>query len=278
LLVSNCRFLTENHGKSDPMSAHMRTSDDTRSLPCIVFPMGIEAYRFLGKLEVRRRWSRGKAVFREAFFEGNLLTVVRCGVGPLRAAGAIRNLGSRPGAIICAGAAGGLSSSMRIGDAIISSESLYPHELDSILPSHDALVQILASVCRNHGLRHSVARSVTVRDAVFPKKDRENLHILTSAVAVDMESHAICIEAAQLGVPFASVRVITDDMETPAPPGLEEVKAIWKTPFQLHKKLPLYFRRRAFMRDFDRSLDALHEILVGALRMGIHEVCGNRRR
>ncbi len=254
------------------MNRHHEITDNPSLLPCIVFPMGIEAYRFLGKLEVRRRWQRGKATFREAFFEGKMLTVVRCGIGPARAANAIRNLESQPGAIICAGAAGGLTPSMKIGDAIISSESVYPHEPESILPSDDALVEMLAAVCRARGLRHSVARSVTVKDAVFPKQDRENLHALTRALAVDMESHAIGLEAARLGVPFACVRVITDDMETPAPPEPGEVRAIWKTPLQLHRKLPLYFRRRDFMRKFDKSLDVLHQILVGALRRGIQDI------
>ncbi len=164
--------------------------------------MGMEQYPFLHRVEVRRRWKRGNAIFREVFFEGRLLLVVRCGIGPDRAAAAIRALDVRPSAVLSVGTAGGLVPDLSIGDLVVSSETVYAHEPERIMKWPERLVDAVSSACHREDCCHKIARVVTVRDAVFPRDDRQRLHQVTGAVAVDMESHALGLEASRLEIPL----------------------------------------------------------------------------
>ncbi|HMK35531.1 MAG TPA: hypothetical protein VK463_10715 [Desulfomonilaceae bacterium] len=236
------------------------------SLPCIIFPMGVEAYQFLGRVEVLQRWKRGKATYRKVFFEGRHLLVVRCGMGPERAATAVRHLDEAPAAILCAGSAGGLVPDLTVGDLVVSSETVAGDAPCDIVAGHVPLVENIVRVCRRENRNYRIGRVVTVNNAVFPKEDRRRLHRETGAAAVDMESHAIGMEAAKRSVPFAALRVISDDLDSPSLPDIRDFKHIWRRPLELHRRLPELWRWRAFLRDFRRAVSVLHPVLVGVLR------------
>jgi nucleoside phosphorylase len=228
--------------------------------------MGVEAYQFLGRVEVRQRWKRGKATFRRVFFEGREFLVVRSGMGPERAAGAIKNLDDAPSAIICAGSAGGLIPELKVGHLVVSSETVADHDPAEIVPGHNSLVERVAAACSRENRSFRVGRLVTVRSAVFPREDRQRLHLETGAHAVDMESHAIAVEAAKRSVPFAALRVISDDLFSPPLPYYRDLKKIWRKPSELRRRLPELWRWRVFLKDFRRAVSGLHPVLVGVIR------------
>jgi adenosylhomocysteine nucleosidase len=233
---------------------------------CFVFPMGIEAHQFIHRLEVRRRWNKGKATYREAFFEGTRLLVVRCGIGPDRAAAAVRNLDISPSGILCVGAAGGLVPHLKIGDMVVSSDTLFAHDLDHVCKCPSPVVEALASACRSESLTCKVTRVVTARNAVFVREERQSLHETTGAEAVDMESHAIGLEAMRLSVPFTSLRVISDDLDSPPLPDWRDLKALWSNPFELRENLGAMVRWWTFLRTFRRVVGLLHPVLVRMIR------------
>jgi nucleoside phosphorylase len=239
---------------------------ENSGLPCLVFPMGMEQYPFLNRVEVRKRWKRGNAILREVFFEGRLLLLVRCGIGPDRAAAAIRALDVRPSAILSVGTAGGLVPDLRMGDLVVSSETVYGHEPERIMKWPEHLVDAVSRACHREDCRHKIARVVTVRDAVFPRDDRQRLHQVTGAVAVDMESHALGLEASRLGVPFAALRVISDDLHSPPLPDSRSTRIQWKTPQKLPETIASKWRRRCFLKRFKSSIEALHPVLVRMIR------------
>ncbi len=239
---------------------------ENSGLPCLVFPMGMEQYPFLHRVEVRRRWKRGHAIFREVFFEGRMLFVVRSGIGPERAAAAIRELEIQPTAILSVGTAGGLVPDLRVGDLVISSETVYSHEPKHIMKWPEHLVNAVSHACHREDRRHEVARLVTVGDAVFSREERERLHYATGAIAVDMESHALGLEASRLKIPFTALRVISDDFYSPPLPDSRAVRIQWRTPQKLPETIALKWRRRSFLRRFKSSIEVLHPVLVRIIR------------
>ncbi|MEW6348433.1 MAG: hypothetical protein AB1646_05190 [Thermodesulfobacteriota bacterium] len=118
---------------------------------CLVFAMGMEMGPFLERVQPVQRWSHGKAAYREVFFEGSHLLVVRCGIGPERAAASIKNLRERPDILISVGTAGALTDDLRVGDMVIASETVSTCESGGPLVSDAALVGLLALACAKEG-------------------------------------------------------------------------------------------------------------------------------
>ncbi|MBI5250942.1 MAG: hypothetical protein HY912_15750 [Desulfomonile tiedjei] len=239
---------------------------ENSGLLCLVFPMGMEQYPFLQRVEVRRRWKSGNAIFREVFFEGRILLVVRSGIGPDKAAAALRKLDVRPAAILSVGTAGGLVPDLKVGHMVISSETVYGHDPEHAVECPQRLVEAVSNACLKEDCQHKIARLVTVRDAVFPREDRQRLHELTGAVAVDMESHALGLEALRIGIPFTSLRVVSDDLFSSPLPDLRSVKIQWKAPHKLPRTIAAKLQRRVFLRRFKFSIDMLHPVLVRIIR------------
>jgi len=233
---------------------------------CIVFPMGMEAHPFLRRVQVLRRWKNGGATYREVFFEGSVFMTVRCGVGPAKASAAVRNLDRRPRAIINAGTAGGLAQDVKFSELVISCETLFGHEPSRVLASSALLVQTVAAACCSAGLNHRIGRIATVKTPVFAREEREQLHCLTGAQAVDMESHAISEEARKLGVPFVSVRVISDDLNSPSLPTSRDLKNMLRNPLTAPSELKRFVQWKRFLLNFRKAVQTLHPVLVDLVR------------
>ncbi len=194
------------------------------------------------------------------------MLVVRSGIGPEKAAAALRKLDEKPAAILSVGTAGGLVPDLRICDLVISSETLYGDHPERSVECPKHLVEAVSSACQKETFRHKIARLVTVRDAVFSREDRHKLHQLTGAFAVDMESHALGLEALRLDIPFTSLRVISDDLFSAPLPDLRSVKIQWKTPRKLPQTIVAKLHRRAFLKRFKSSIEMLHPVLVRIIR------------
>ncbi len=236
------------------------------ALLCLVFPMGVEARPFLRRVEVVSRQVCGRAVYREAFFEGSVFWVVRCGIGPARAAAAIRNMDKKPAAIISVGTAGSLVKDLKFGNIVIAKETVSGDSPDAIEEWSGELAERLAASCSAEGVCHRVGRMATVRSPVLSGEDRARLHELTGAHAVDMETHAMGLEAARLGVPFGALRVISDDMDSPPLAGKPNLRNLWRRGPQISGTLIALCRWQKFVRKFLKSVELLHPILVRVLR------------
>lgn len=233
---------------------------------CIVFPMGMEAHPFLRRVQVLRRWKTGGATYRDVFFEGSVFMTVRCGIGPSKAAAAVRNLDRKPSVIINAGTAGSLVEDVNFSELVISCETLFGHEPNNVLTSSAPLVRTLAAACCSASVNHRIGRIATVNKPVFAKEDRERLHRLTGAQAVDMESHAIGEEAKKLGVPFVSVRVISDDLNSPPLPTHRDLKNMFRNPLGATAELKRFLQWKRFLINLRKSIQLLHPVLVGLVR------------
>jgi adenosylhomocysteine nucleosidase len=109
--------------------------------------------------------------------------------------------------VISFGVAGGLDPSLKSGDIVVATEVM----------AGDA--RWLAGLALNEELITSVAlgrRRVVrgglagVEDVVVAQASKAALRLETGAAAVDMESHIAAAYAAEAGLPFAALRVISD--------------------------------------------------------------------
>jgi hopanoid-associated phosphorylase len=108
--------------------------------------------------------------------------------------------------ILSFGLAGGLASHLQSGDLVIASHIVAGgtrHEADP--DWHEAIASALGAAMPVH--RGTIAG----HDAVLTKTaDKAQLHALTAALAVDMESHIAADYAQRYGIPFAAIRSISD--------------------------------------------------------------------
>ena len=233
---------------------------------CFVFALGVEAYPFLRRVEVTRRWRRGSATYRTAYFEGHRILALKCGIGPAKARAALKNLDIRPSAILSVGTAGALRGDLRVGDLVVPSRTLIEEEVDSPLACAEDMQQGLVHACQKQGLRYINGSLITVPKAVFRTDDRLKLHAATGAVAVDMESHALSRSAHELGIPFACLRVISDDIHAASLPAKPNVKHLWHYPLNAPAMLMAMVQLRQFLKNFRKAIQILPPVLVRFIR------------
>ncbi|MFQ5764753.1 MAG: nucleoside phosphorylase, partial [Rhodospirillales bacterium] len=116
--------------------------------------------------------------------------------------------------LVSFGTAGGLTAALGPG-AVVIAESVAAPEGPVFETSATWRGRVLESLGDEAGVTMA---AVAGADGVVATADAKRaLARKTSAVAVDMESHAAATVAAESGVPFLVVRVIADPLERPIP-------------------------------------------------------------
>ncbi len=236
---------------------------------CFVFALGVEARPFLKRVEIKRRWKIGHATHREVFFEGDMILVVRSGIGFEKALAASKGVQGRPTSMLSVGTCGALVHDLGPGDILIASETILQDNPNVRHKCSEAVVKNLETACSKAGLRYKIGPIVTVAKPVFHRSERENLHLNCGACAVDMESHAIAIGASSIGSSFGVIRVVSDGVETPPLPDRNVIKN-WRN--QLHKlpeNIRPLIRWWKFLQTFNSSVKKLDKPLVELARIGI---------
>jgi adenosylhomocysteine nucleosidase len=124
----------------------------------------------------------------------------------------------RASAAISFGIAGAISPVLRAGNVVIcdlvcvSVDSGYCNE-DGSLAAHDGLL----GAVRAAGLSVLTGTSLTVDRAVMTAAEKQRLRESYGHDVVEMESYWVAKEAAQRGVPFLTVRIVTDEAEDSVP-------------------------------------------------------------
>jgi adenosylhomocysteine nucleosidase len=162
--------------------------------------------------------------------------------------------------VISFGVAGGLDPSLKPGDVVVATEVLAG---DTRWLAGLALnEELVASVAmgRRRVVRGSLAGAEQV---VSARALKAALHLETGAAAVDMESHIAAAYAAEAGLPFAALRVISDPA-TRALPALAMAALKPNGEIDLRKVLSGVARNPLTLRalvstgiDFNRALKSL---------------------
>ena len=166
----------------------------------------------------------GRTYYRGTLAEGCEAVVVQCGIGKVNSAlGAADMIARyRPEAIISTGVAGGADTSLEVCDVVVGTDYCYhdvycgkecapgqiPGQPQRLPASADLLAKVSAISC-----------PVTVRKGLIATGDwfvdtkekmRSILQTFPDTVAVDMESCSIAQACRAAGVPFLSMRIISD--------------------------------------------------------------------
>ena len=116
--------------------------------------------------------------------------------------------------VISFGVAGGLDPSLRSGDVVVATEVLAGDTrwLAGLTLNEDEIASV--ALGRRRVVRGGLAG---VEDVVVARDGKAALRSETGAAAVDMESHIAAAYAAEAGLPFAALRVISDPASSELP-------------------------------------------------------------
>lgn len=160
--------------------------------------------------------------------EGHEVVLARSGVGKVFAALCTQTMILRYGvrAIVNSGVAGTLTDELHIGDVAISRAAV-EHDMDTSavgdpkglisginmieLPADEAIVAELDRCCAAAGVNHRVGVIATGDQFVASAERRQWIKSQFSAAAVEMEAGAIAQVCFVNRVPFAAIRVISDE-------------------------------------------------------------------
>lgn len=228
--------------------------------------MGIEAYPFLKRVEIRNRRKIGKAVLRECFFEGADFLVIRSGVGPAKAASAINALNCGVDCFLSIGTAGALTPELRLGHIVVVNETIHARDTAHALQCDKQVVKQLSLACVQTQQPHIVRRLATSDRPVFNRSARAALNDKTLASAVDMESHAMAIAANNRGSRFAALRVISDTVDSGPLPERVDLRSLASNPAQIVGRLAPFMKWRSFMKQFFFAISKLDPVLINFIR------------
>ncbi|NQX10197.1 5'-methylthioadenosine/S-adenosylhomocysteine nucleosidase [Microbacteriaceae bacterium VKM Ac-2855] len=166
----------------------------------------------------------GRAVHRRILVDGRAVLLVESGIGMVNAAGAATSaiLASQqlPEAVISAGSAGGVGAGVRVGDVVVGTEYVntdadarafgYALGQSPGMPARYEADPALAAAADSPDL--ALHRGLLVSGDTFVDADRVDRvrDAYPGALATDMESLAIAQTSHVFGVPFVSVRGISD--------------------------------------------------------------------
>ncbi len=177
---------------------------------------------FLPYMEQVHITEKASLRFYECTLSGIPTVAVRCGVCRVNAATASQILIDVYGvnAIINAGTAGGMEPSVKLFDVVASTEACY-HDLDeelftqfgscSLFQADAKLLAAMKSACANDPSVH-FGRMIT--GEIFVQDDmRDSLNLKFAPLSADMETAGMAQVCYMNGIPFLSVRAISDTAE-----------------------------------------------------------------
>jgi adenosylhomocysteine nucleosidase len=236
--------------------------------PChigFVFSLGIESGCFEDMLQGMVTVRGGGFNIREGGLHGRRIALILAGPGRDNARRATEILidGHRPGCVVSAGFAGGLSPRLNRNDILIADRLLnangreLPVELPPaveaasrrLIPA-DALEQSQTArrdAAPTGGVHHSTL--LTMDRVVRLPSERKTLLDRTGAAAVDMETFAVAELCAARQTAFLSVRVINDTADETLPRDVEHLLAQKTTAARLGAALGAVCSRPSSAKD-----------------------------
>ena len=194
--------------------------------PCVVFALGREARAFRREFRAHQRFAGAPCWARFCGPAWLSVLVLETGVGRARTERALDwllgrpllgNVPYRPKVVLSAGFCGGLQDGLRTGDVVLATEVVddaggrWPATWPGELPAgrwDPPLVR---------------GRLLTAAHLAGEPEVKRALGRLYDAAAVDMETAALARRCAAAEVPFGSVRVVLDEVDTPLSPRLVSV-------------------------------------------------------
>lgn len=161
-----------------------------------------------------------------------------CGIAKVNAALCTQVLidNFKPDAVINAGIAGGMDSSVKVCDMVVSTEVL-PHDLDlhflkdyppycGIFRADENLIETAVKICTKQGIKCFKGRIVSGEAFISDNKTKNDIKERLNPFAVDMESAAVGHCAYLNEMPYVSVRCISDNADDEGAMSFDEFEKI----------------------------------------------------
>jgi adenosylhomocysteine nucleosidase len=192
-------------------------TENTLSVPCVVFALRREALYFRRTYPLQQCFPDAPCHAELRGVQGTDVLMLETGVGAAAMATALRwclsslRFGERPyrpRLLVSAGFSGALQPQQHVGDLVLATEviDLQGHRWPAICPSALA------------GCNIAAGRLLTAPELVSDPQQKQRLGRQYEALAVDMESAVAARLCRQHHVPFACLRVISDDCYTALSP------------------------------------------------------------
>lgn len=196
----------------------------------VVTACELEAALIRRRMRLRREMPAAVGRLWSGHIAGVRVGLVRCGMGPARAAAAAFWLIQtyHPWGLLNAGFAGGLHPSLDTGDALIAQQILWgavdreeetPAAFEALRPDAK-LAAVAAAAATGAALPLRCGALLSVPEVMAGAAAKVSLGARAGALATDMESYRLGRVAAAHGLPFVVLRTIFDTCDDEVPPRL----------------------------------------------------------
>lgn len=200
---------------------------------------------------------REVAPFRRLVGRDGRAELVHCGVGSASAARALDALlPRRPGLVLLAGFSGALAPDLGVGRLVVA---------DAVKAPDGATYPVTHPLTVPGAIAGPIVATDQIVVTAAAKRD---LRERTGALAVDMESATVARRCQEAGVPFACLRVVSDDAANDLPPELDGIFTDGR--LRVGRLLAAAWRRPGLLRDLLR--------LRGATRLAAEALAQGLRR
>jgi len=190
--------------------------------PCIVFALRRESMYFRRRFPFQQRFPGAPCRAQFRGLPSLTVLMLETGLGAAAMETALRwclntprfdTAPYRPRFVLSAGFSGALQPGQRVGDLILATEVV--DQQGNCWPTY--CPDYLAAEV------HSRGRLLTVTELAGDPRTKQRLGERYEAMAVDMETAVVARLCQEHGIPFACLRVISDDLNTPLSPHLVEL-------------------------------------------------------
>lgn len=171
-------------------------------------------------------------------FDGKLVINACCGIAKVNAAVCTQVMidNFNVDAIINTGVAGGMDTSVKVCDIVVSNEVL-PHDLElrflnnyppynGVFKADEKMIDIACKTCDDFKYARHIGRVVSGESFISSKEVKKEICDKFSPLAVDMESSAIGHCAFMNDVPFLSLRCISDNADDEGEMSFDEFEKV----------------------------------------------------
>ena len=163
-------------------------------------------------IEIKAKMTLGSFLYYQGSYQDREIILALSGVGEQNARGATKVLLDHfnPGYIISIGISGSVDSRLKVGDLIIGRRVLVQNSPHMAAFSLERLVEVASLACRRLQLSPYIGDLITVSQVISTSEKKKEIFRNTGALAVEMETAFIGLEAAQKECPFLAVRSVSD--------------------------------------------------------------------
>jgi adenosylhomocysteine nucleosidase len=223
----------------------------------------IEAGYLCDRLTKVRKYTAQSHTIVEGEISGKLVAVIFSGVGrtAARQGGELLIAGHRPRLMLSAGFAGGLDPSLKRNDLVM------PHEIADL---EGNLIEVTARTSDMPASVRTRGRLLTVDRVITRTAEKAELREVNQADLLDMESSELAHLARERSLPFASMRVISDDAAVELAPEIASLLTRSGS-YQLGAAMRAIWHRPSVFKDFwalhGRALEASDRLANGIQRL-----------